>query len=473
MFAITSIGFPLFALLLVPLWYRTAPARRWCVMLVASGVFYLSIDPPGLPLLAAATAVVWLAAKRLNPEPAGRAKPRFWLAVGLAAALGPLLALKYSGVVYAPFRGLWQPLGLAYFSLQLISYLVDVYRGQIGPEPRYSRLLCYAACFLSITQGPFSRYDQLMPQLAAPTTAFVPARFYSGAQRMAWGYFKKLAVADRASVVVAAVFAAPADFDRSQLLFVMALYVLQLYADFSGYTDIVLGTGEMLGLQLPENFRQPFFAVSIKDFWQRWHISLSAWLRDYVYIPLGGNRRGRLRKYGNLLATFLVSGAWHAGMLTYLVWGALHGVFQIIGDATAGLRGSVVRRFGWEHSRLRRAFRCLFVFFLVSVAFVFFRAPDLAAACRFLQGILCSPGHAVFSEYWRIGLISRLDLLLLLTGVAIVLAVELLHAKGVSLRRWVAARPRPVRWMLYEGAVFTFLLMGQFLSGGSFLYARF
>ena len=473
MFAITSIGFPLFALLLVPLWYRTAPARRWCVMLVASGVFYLSIDPPGLPLLAAATAVVWLAAKRLNPEPAGRAKPRFWLAVGLAAALGPLLALKYSGVVYAPFRGLWQPLGLAYFSLQLISYLVDVYRGQIGPEPRYSRLLCYAACFLSITQGPFSRYDQLMPQLAAPTTAFVPARFYSGAQRMAWGYFKKLAVADRASVVVAAVFAAPADFDRSQLLFVMALYVLQLYADFSGYTDIVLGTGEMLGLQLPENFRQPFFAVSIKDFWQRWHISLSAWLRDYVYIPLGGNRRGRLRKYGNLLATFLVSGAWHAGMLTYLVWGALHGVFQIIGDATAGLRGSVVRRFGWERSRLCRAFRCLFVFFLVSVAFVFFRAPDLAAACRFLQGILCSPGHAVFSEYWRIGLISRLDLLLLLTGVAIVLAVELLHAKGVSLRRWVAARPRPVRWMLYEGAVFTFLLMGQFLSGGSFLYARF
>ena len=186
MFAITSIGFPLFALLLVPLWYRTAPARRWCVMLVASGVFYLSIDPPGLPLLAVATAVVWLAAKRLNTEPAGRAKPRFWLAVGLAAALGPLLALKYSGVVYAPFRGLWQPLGLAYFSLQLISYLVDVYRGQIGPEPRYSRLLCYAACFLSITQGPFSRYDQLMPQLAAPT-AFVPARFYSGAQRMAWG----------------------------------------------------------------------------------------------------------------------------------------------------------------------------------------------------------------------------------------------------------------------------------------------
>ena len=472
MFAITSIGFPLFALLLVPLWYRTAPARRWCVMLAASGVFYLSIDPPGLPLLAAAAAVVWLASKRLNSEPAGRTKPRFWLAVGLAAALGPLLALKYSGVVYAPFRGLWQPLGLAYFSLQLISYLVDVYRGQIGPEPRYSRLLCYAACFLSITQGPFSRYDQLMPQLAAPT-AFVPARFYSGAQRMAWGYFKKLAVADRASVVVAAVFAAPADFDRSQLLFVMALYVLQLYADFSGYTDIVLGTGEMLGLQLPENFRQPFFAVSIKDFWQRWHISLSAWLRDYVYIPLGGNRRGRLRKYGNLLATFLVSGAWHAGMLTYLVWGALHGIFQIVGDATAGLRGSVVRRFGWERSRLRRAFRCLFVFFLVSVAFVFFRAPDLAAACRFLQGILCSPGHAVFSEYWRIGLISRLDLLLLLTGVAIVLAVELLHAKGVSLRRWVAARPRPVRWMLYEGAIFTFLLMGQFLSGGSFLYARF
>lgn len=472
MFAVTSIGFPLFALLLVPLWYRIAPDRRWRVMLAASAVFYLSVDWRGFPLLMAATAVVWLSARRMGAARNHSGKSP-WLGAGLAAALAPLLLLKYSGTLYAPLRGLWQPLGLAYFTLQLVSYLVDVHRGHTDAERCYWRVLCYASCFLSITQGPFQRYDRLMPQLAAPAV-YRPERLYSGFQRMAWGYFKKLAVADRAGTVVSAVFQAPENFDSSQLLFTMFLYILQLYADFSGYTDIVLGVGEMLGLSLPENFRRPFFATSIKDFWQRWHISLSNWLRDYVYISLGGNRCGRVRKYGNLMVTFLVSGLWHEGMLTYLVWGALHGVFQIVGDLTLSARQALVRACGIrENGLLRRVVQGVFVTFLASAAFVVFRAPDLATAGRFFIGMLTRPGFDVFSKYWEIGLISRLDLLLLLLGIAVLLAVDGLHAKGVRLRAWIAARPRPVRWGIYECAIFAFLMMGQFLSGGGFLYARF
>ena len=185
-------------------------------------------------------------------------------------------------------------LGIGYFSLQLISYLVDVRRGKQEPESQYARLLCFASFFLSITQGPFNRYDELMPQLDA--AAPQPGQWQRGAQRCFWGYFKKLAVADRAALAVNAAFADPSAYDRSQLFLCAVLYVFQLYADFSGYTDIVLGAGEMLGLPLPENFRQPFLAATIRELWDRWHISLSRWLKDYVYIPLGGSRCSAARR---------------------------------------------------------------------------------------------------------------------------------------------------------------------------------
>ena len=218
---------------------------------------------------------------------AHREKPVFL--AGLAAALLPLALLKYLPAALGWQGTLANALGIGYFTLQLVSYLCDVRRGRILPEEKYARLLCYASFFLSITQGPFNRYDALMPQLDRPTV-WDTDRVWRGVQRSAWGYFKKLAVADRAAVVVDAVFANPAAFDRTQLLLGGVLFTVQLYADFSGYTDIVLGVGEVLGLHLPENFRQPFFADSVKDIWARWHISLSQWLRDYIYIPLGGSR---------------------------------------------------------------------------------------------------------------------------------------------------------------------------------------
>lgn len=212
---------------------------------------------------------------------------------GLAAALLPLLVLQIQRHAGAGPAGICiSPFGLAYYSLQLAGYLLDVWHGRTAPTPSYARLWCYAGFFLSLTQGPFNRYNTLMPQLEAAPKTFETQRLVSGLQRSAWGYFKKFAIADRAAIVVSAAFADPASFDRSQLIFATVMYSFQLYADFSGYTDIVLGMGEILGLYLPENFRQPFFSASVKELWARWHISLSQWFRDYVYIPLGGNRKG-------------------------------------------------------------------------------------------------------------------------------------------------------------------------------------
>ena len=238
---------------------------------------------------------------------------------------------------------------------------------------------------------------------------------------------------------------------------------MQLYADFSGYTDIVLGVGEVLGLHLPENFRQPFFADSVKDIWARWHISLSQWLRDYIYIPLGGSRCSKARKDGNLVITFLVSGLWHGAGLTYLVWGGLHGLCQ------AAENHLPPRRPG----KLRHTLRVAGTFCILAGAFVIFRASSLANAAELFKGILCNGGHAVFSNYWELGLTSLQEEILLFAGIAILLAVDAAHERGVSLRTKIAALPTPARWAVYEVCIFVFLFMGRFLGGGSFLYARY
>lgn len=460
MFSVTSLGFLPFMALFACLWYRVPQPSRWKLVLAANAVFCLSIDIGAFFAVALATAVVWQAAQHAQPEQPSR---RGWLALGLAAALLPLLVLKYSGMLVPGLRDLYKPFGLAYYSLQLAGYLLDVWHGRTVPTPSYARLWCYAGFFLSLTQGPFNRYNTLMPQLEAAPKTFETQRLVSGLQRSAWGYFKKFAIADRAAIVVSAAFADPASFDRSQLIFATVMYSFQLYADFSGYTDIVLGMGEILGLHLPENFRQPFFADSVKDIWARWHISLSQWLRDYIYIPLGGSRCSKARKDGNLIITFLVSGLWHGAGLTYLVWGGLHGLCQ------AAENHLPPRRPG----KLRHALRVAGTFCILAGAFVIFRASSLANAAELFKGILCNGGHAVFSNYWELGLTSLQEEILLYAGIAILLAVDAAHERGVSLRTKIAALPTPARWAIYEVCIFVFLFMGRFLGGGSFLYARY
>lgn len=452
-----TLGFIVFIAILSGLWHFTPPSHRWQLMLAASLVFYLSLDWQGCLLLCLMTLLVWQAALRLRAGPG-------WFYAGLAAALAPLVLLKLRPAALALGLRIWdvsvlQVLGIGYFSLQLVSYLVDVRRGTVEPEPRFARLLCFASFFLSLTQGPFNRYGELMPQLDAPQ----PAQWQRGAQRCFWGYFKKLAVADRAALAVNAAFANPAAYDRSQLLLCAVLYSFQLYADFSGYTDIVLGAGEMLGLALPENFRQPFLAATIRELWDRWHISLSRWLKDYVYIPLGGSRCSPARRDGNIVATFLISGLWHGAGLTYLLWGLAHGVLQALEN-----------HLPWRKAITRGRARLVGIagtFTLVVATFSLFRASSLANAAAYFNGILHNPGHKAFSNYWELGLTSRQEQLLLFFGLALVIAVDLAHERGIHLRARLAAAPRPLRWAVYEGSLFLFLFMAYFLGSGGFLYA--
>lgn len=467
MLAVSSPGFVVFAALLVGLWYCCVPSKRWLLMLAASAIFYLSLDWQGFLVLLVSTGLVWACALR------ARERNGFFV-LGLAAALAPLLLLKYyvaaaGGLQQMLGLRLWQPeilqpLGIGYFTLQLVSYLVDVHREKIAPQHSFAKVLCFSSFFLSLTQGPFNRYDELMPQLDADTR-WDGDRAWRGAMRCFWGYFKKIVVADRAAVVVAAAFADPASFDRTQLLLATILYSFQLYADFSGYTDIVLGIGQMLGLSLPENFRRPFLSATVKELWSRWHISLSRWLKDYVYIPLGGSRCSAARRDANLVVTFLVSGVWHGAGLTYLLWGFLHGVFQAL-ENHLPWRRAITK--GWA-----RLIGIVGTFSIFVFTFTIFRATSLANAAQYFYGILHNAGHKAFSNYWELGLTTRQEQLFLFAGLAILIAGDLLQEYHVPLLDKLAKAPRPLRWAVYEVALFAFLLMGYFLGGGGFLYARY
>ena len=386
MFSVTSLGFLPFMALFVCLWYRVPQPSRWKLVLAANAVFCLSIDIGAFFAVALATAVVWQAAQHAQPEQPSR---RGWLALGLAAALLPLLVLKYSGMLVPGLRDLYKPFGLAYYSLQLAGYLLDVWHGRTAPTPSYARLWCYAGFFLSLTQGPFNRYNTLMPQLEAAPKTFETQRLVSGLQRSAWGYFKKFAIADRAAIVVSAAFADPASFDRSQLIFATVMYSFQLYADFSGYTDIVLGMGEILGLHLPENFRQPFFSASVKELWARWHISLSQWFRDYVYIPLGGNRKGLKRQIFNLFVVELLTGIWHGANWNFICWGLYY--FVLLALEKLFLLPYLKKGKVWPH---------IYTLFLVVVGWAMFVGNDAGVEFGLLFRKLFIPSGGVMPLYF-------------------------------------------------------------------------
>lgn len=289
--------------------------------------------------------------------------------------------------------------------------------------------------------------------------------FASGVKRFVCGIGKKVLLANNIGLLWEIASAQTSPTVLTAWLGVIA-YGFQLYFDFSGYSDMAIGLGRMLGFRFLENFNYPFLADSITDFWRRWHISMGTWFRDYVYIPLGGNRKGIARRDANLLLTFLVSGLWHGANWTFLVWGGLHGLCQVAEDhMPAPLRK--------RKSLPLRIVGVPLTFAIFVTTFTIFRASSLGNAAAYFAGILHNPGHEVFAQYWLLGLTSKLELLLLLLGIALLVLVDVLHECGLHLRAWVNAAPRPVRWAVYEFAIFAFLLMASFYSNTGFLYARF
>lgn len=319
-------------------------------------VIYAGYGLSGLAVLLIATLISYAAALATRRLPWA-----MWLSVGADVAM--LLFFKGQHLLKLSFAA---PLGVSYFALMLISYNVDVYRGKYPAEKNLFRFASYVTYLPHLIMGPIEGYDRLAPNLFEKRRISLEG-ISSGAVRFAWGLFKKLVIAARAGVIIGAISADPETYRGGYALIAMLLYSVQLYSDFSGGMDMVLGGSRMLGIRLSENFDAPYLSESFKEFWRRWHITLGAWLRNYVYIPLGGNRKGELRKNINLVVTFLVSGLWHG--VSYILWGFFNGVFVALGD-----------RCKTKSKLLNRLGTC----FLVSLLWCFYVWPDTVLALKML-----------------------------------------------------------------------------------------
>ncbi len=376
-----SVEFLLFSLVVFPTYFILPVRLRWILLLAASVFFYgfWKVEYLGLIFVSAVTDF-FCASRMATVATKQQRKPYLWLS--LTVNLGILLVFKYFNFFVesinqlVPFEDgfnslhLILPMGISFYTFQTIAYTVDVYRDRITPERNFGIFSLYVTFFPQLVAGPIERASQLIPQLRGGEL-FNPVRVALGFRLMLWGLFKKVVVADRLATFVDPVYLASENYNGSILLLATVFFAIQIYCDFSGYSDMAIGLARMLGVDLMRNFRTPYFSASIGEFWSRWHISLSTWFRDYLYIPLGGNRAGKLRWNANIFIVFLVSGLWHGANWTFVVWGALHGTYLLVENVLKPLLDRL------NAAPLFRPVRVVFCFVLVLIGWVFFRASDV------------------------------------------------------------------------------------------------
>jgi len=470
----TSIAFAVFALLVIPLYYLLDHKRQNLMLLVASYVFYGWWDYRFLFLLWLSTIVDYFVARRMNAQEGAARKRLMWISVGLNLVyLGffkyfnffvdsAATALRTIGFApHTTFLQIALPVGISFYTFQSISYIVDVYRNSREHTDDFVSFALYLAYFPHLVAGPIQRSTQLLPQILAPRKVS-QEQIESGAVLILIGYVKKVAIADAVAPAVNAAFAIPAERSASALLVGVYLFAVQIYCDFSGYTDIARGVSRLMGIELRVNFRQPYLSADITDFWRRWHISLSDWLRDYLYISLGGNRVGRWKTYRNLMLTMLLGGLWHGASWTFVVWGGLHGLYLAAHKFLLGERKHVTttpqNAFAW----IRRVLSILATFHLVCLAWIFFRAPTFPVAWAYLRGIFTLQPGAVPST-WLFAALIYIPFLLLLDIPSVVRRDE----QPIP-RAW----PAPLRGASYGLMVAICLWIGA-PNGAPFIYFQF
>ncbi len=414
-------------------YYAVAHRFRWMVLLAASLAFYATLNVAYVPLLVGVTLVAYLgglAIERANHERARKG----WLIAAVAVVVAVLGAVKY---VYAPGA----IAGVSFYTFSCVSYLADVYMRRLAAERHAGYFGVYVSFFPKLLAGPIERAKPLLAQLREPAI-FKEARVTAGLQQFLWGLFKKVVIADRLVALVDPAYSRPSFASPADLVLSTYFFAFQLYCDFSGYSDMACGAARVLGFDLMENFRRPYLAATTAEFWsRRWHVSLTSWFRDYVYIPLGGSRVSRPRWAINVLLVFLLSALWHGVAWTFVVWGLLNGSYVLISMLLQ--RRTVPNR--PPIGAIGSAIRALLTFHLLLVTWVFFRAQSVSDALTILRRITVSLGH--IAPLLRTRLMTP-DVIVALVLIAVLMTVEWLdEARPMWVR--LAARPTAVRWAAY------------------------
>jgi alginate O-acetyltransferase complex protein AlgI len=451
-----SFSFLIFFTVVFVLYWKIPSKYQWVLLLAASYYFYASWKPAFLGLVILTTVVSYLCGIEIHRN---QNKKKFYLVLALAVNLGILVIFKYfnffsvtlqqlTGLDLPQFK-LLLPIGISFYTLQVIGYLIDVYRGKSEPETHIGIFALFVCFFPQLSAGPIERSATLLPQLKTVRT-FDYLEISGGLKLFVFGLFKKMVIADNIAVVVDRVYGALPEFKGLSLLLVIFLYSIQIYMDFSGYTDMARGVARMLGIKLLENFNFPYFSTSLQNFWRRWHISLSSWFRDYLYIPLGGNRNGMVRLILITLVVFVVSGLWHGAGITFMIWGLLHGMGISIERIAKKLFAGKVE--------LPQIVKMLYTFVLVSFFWIFFRAANFQDALYIVQNMFVG-ARSFLSVDYAIASVNQIFVFnnaeIIITGCIVVLAIVLeIIQKRITVFTLVDRQPAFIRYVVYSILVF-------------------
>lgn len=486
-----SFEFLVFFPTVVGLYFLLPHRLRWLILLIASYTFYMFWRIDYAIILVVSTLIDYICGRMMDKygeEEKTKRKPWLWLS--LFSNLGILFTFKYYnffstaavdlarvlGVSYAaPAFELLLPMGISFYTFQTMSYSIDVYFGRIKAEKHLGIFALFVTFFPQLVAGPIERAGNLLAQLREKHE-FDYRRVTDGLKLMTWGLFKKVVIADNLALMVNQVYNNPTDYEGIPLILATIFFAFQIYCDFSGYSDMAIGAAQVMGFNLMENFRSPYFAKTIKEFWGRWHISLSTWFRDYLYIPLGGNRVVKWRWYYNLFITFLVSGLWHGANWTFIVWGALHGFYQMFGQATVAQRNTAVMALGFNRwPRLYNILQMGITFSMVCFAWVFFRANTINDAFYIITSIFSGLKQSIAAVLKNHSLIllgqSSYVFIVMVISIIILLVIDSARVKG-SLRGKINQQPVYVRWSVAYSLILAILILGRF-SKSEFIYFQF
>lgn len=478
-----SFGFYVFVLAVTAAYYVIPLKYRWNALLIGSLGFYWHIShnsKKSFLILILLAFICWFAAQLMGREGQNRKRT---LCVSCLAVLIPLLIIKEAGfvmdfILHRELPGWWLvPIGFSFYTLQLVAYCADVYREKIKPEKNFLKFLLFVSFFPQIIQGPIPRFGQLSQQLIQGHR-FDEDKFVKGFMLILWGFFLKLCIADKAGIIVDRIFNNYLAYRGMYVLVGGILYSFQLYADFQACTCLAQGVSGLFCIDIINNFDHPYLATSIKDFWRRWHISLSSWLRDYVYIPLGGNRKGKVRKYINLLATFAVSGIWHGAGFKFLFWGLLHGFYQVAGEVLMPVRLKIREKMNIEVPQAAcKLFKTIVTFTLVMLAWIIFRADHLKTGLYMIASIFTvrNPWILTDDSLFRLGLDWK-EFYLLVICLLILLTVSLLQERGIRIRDRILKQSLVLRWAIYIAAIIFIMVFGTYgwgYNSQDFIYGGF
>ena len=502
-----SLSFFIFFPIVVLVYFLIPKKVRYIWLLAASYYFYMCWNPVYALLIASSTLITWISGLLIGRvrkkhgltagEPLKKSSAAGWIvALSFVINLGILFTFKYYDFTITNLNALLGafgvmeltsslklllPVGISFYTFQALGYTVDVYRGDAEAEKNPLRYALFVSFFPQLVAGPIERSGRLLVQLRNldRQRLFDFEKIKRGLFLMLWGLFLKVVLADRLAQYVDAVFDAYECYGSVQLMIAALFFTLQIYCDFHSYSTIAVGAALVMGFDLMDNFKAPYLAVDIKDFWRRWHISLSEWFRDYLYIPLGGNRKGTFRKYLNLLIVFLVSGLWHGADWTFVIWGGLHGVYQIIGELLMPIRRFARKIFGMkEESQGFKLYQRIATFCLVCFAFIFFRADSLDLAAGFISRMFtmwnpwCLTDGSLFT-----GPFTAPEFQITVLGLLLLFLTDLIRVRSDERIDVFMARQgaifKAVVSVLLIAAIFVFGIYGPAFDSQAFIYFQF